>query len=84
LNGPAQVIRVVVDPAADKDMPYQVQLDNDLFEPEFIDLMDDDKKHFIVACFKRFKTFGMLTVQDFIQLDIVGIIKVFHRALLSR
>jgi hypothetical protein len=57
----------------------QVKLKEDLLEPEFIDLMDDDEKHLIVTFFQRLKAPGVLAVQDLIKFDIVGIIQVFHR-----
>jgi hypothetical protein len=52
-------------------MPHQVELEQDLFEPKLIDLVDNDEQHFIVAFFERLKAFGMLAVQDFVELDIV-------------
>jgi hypothetical protein len=57
-------------------VPYQVELENDLFEPKFVYLMDDDKKHLIVAFLYGGKAFRVLAVQDFFELDVVRVIKV--------
>jgi hypothetical protein len=65
-------------------MPHQIELKEDLLEPKLIDLMDDDEEHLIVAFFRRLETFRMLTVQDFIELYIVGIVEVVHNSLLLR
>lgn len=51
---------------------------------QFADLMDDDKKHLIVARLRRFEAPGMLAVRELIELDLVGVIKVLHNSLLLR
>jgi hypothetical protein len=79
MDGLAHIVGVVVDEAANEDVPHQVKFEYDLLEPELIDLMDDNEEHLIVAFFRQPKTFRMLTVQYFIELDVVGIIKLIHR-----
>jgi hypothetical protein len=46
------LIRVVVDPVLNEDMPDQVKLEEDLFEPELVDLVDDDEQHLIITFFQ--------------------------------
>jgi hypothetical protein len=70
----AHVIGVVVDVVADKDIAHQVELEDDLLEPQLICLVDDDKEHLVVALFEGRKTFGMLAIQDCIEFDVIGII----------
>jgi hypothetical protein len=36
--------------------------------------VDGDEQHLVVAVLDGGKTFGMLAVQDFVELDVVGII----------
>ena len=47
----AQVIGIIVDPILNEDLSYQVEFEKDLLEPKFIDLMDDDEKHLVIAIF---------------------------------
>lgn len=41
---------------------------------QLVDLMDDDKKHLIVARLRRFEAPGMPAVRELIKLDLVGVI----------
>src|SRR6185295_7810313 len=79
----AHVVRIVVDSILDKDVPHQVELKKDLLEPKFINLMDDNEEHLIIAFFHGLKTFGMLAVQDLIKSNIFRVIEVFHGDLLT-
>jgi hypothetical protein len=51
---------------------------DDLLEPQFVCLMDDDEQHFI-----RFQVaFGVLAVEELVEFEIIGVIKlVGHRFL---
>lgn len=66
--------RVVVDDRLLEQAENRVYFVNDLFEPQFVSLMRDDKKHFIVGGFACFFTFQFLRVQDFIQLQIIAVV----------
>ena len=78
VDGAAHVVGVVVDPAADEDVTHQVQLEQDLLEPQLVGLVDDDEQHLVIAVLRRGETLWMLAVQDFIELDVVGIIEIGH------
>ena len=44
---------------------------NDLLKPKFINLVDYDKEHFIMGGLPRFYTHQILSIQEFVELQIL-------------
>ena len=68
---------VVVDHLLAHDPRHRIDFKQYLLEPEFVRLVNNDKQHFIVRMRPLQVTFQGLRVEDFVELEVVGVVDFF-------